>query len=64
MASIFDLQTVKAQTPSSHLQLRFCGKSVVLLVGVTGKGTSGGSRSLRMVPDNHGRNRNPFTNEI
>lgn len=25
-----------------------------------GKGTSCGSRSLRMVPDNHGKNRNPF----
>ena len=67
MASIkgsFDLQTVKAQTPSSCPQLRCCGKPVMLLVGEMGKGTSSGSRSLRMVPDNHGRNRNPFAFEI
>lgn len=67
MASIkgsFDLRTVKAQTPSSCPQLHCCGKSVTLLVGEMGKGTSSGSGSLRMVPDNHGRNRNPFAFEI
>lgn len=66
MASIkgsFDLQTVKVQTPSFCLQLRCCGKSAVLFMGEI-MGTRSGSRSLRMVPDNHGRNRNPFTFEI